>query len=89
MDLMLDGEGFIVNKTCFCSWQNTCISSVFNCIMKKTVFILMLGFLFSCGNESAENRPTDLDRTKNNDTDAVKRDSSNTIQRDSTDTTHL
>jgi len=89
MDLMPDGEGFIVKKTCFYSWQNSCINSVFNCVMKKMAFLLMLGFLLSCGNESAENKPTDLDRTKNNDTDAVKRDSSTIIKTDSIGATHL
>jgi hypothetical protein len=50
---------------------------------------LLIVFLSACGNQSAENRPTDLDRTKNNDTSAVPSDSSRTIKKDSIDSTHL
>jgi hypothetical protein len=58
--------------------------------MKKIFILLVTSCLFAChGNESADNKPTDLDRTKNNDTSVVKTDSLNTIKKDSTDTTHL
>jgi hypothetical protein len=57
--------------------------------MKKIFIILGLSCLFAChGNENAENKPTDLDRTKNNDTSIVLKDSSTLIKRDSTDTVH-
>ncbi|MGZ3923468.1 MAG: hypothetical protein ACXVLT_00220 [Flavisolibacter sp.] len=40
--------------------------------MKKLFIVLSLSVLFAChGNENAENKPTDQDRTKNNDTSAV------------------
>jgi len=82
--LRLDGEGLNVNKTCFCSWQNSCG----NQFMKKIFLVLGLGFLFAChGNETANTKPTDLDRTKNNDTSVVPSDSTK-IHKDSTDTTH-
>lgn len=57
--------------------------------MKNSLFVLAIIVLCSCGNQSAENQPTDLDRTKNNDTSAVPADTSQTIKKDSTDTTHL
>jgi hypothetical protein len=58
--------------------------------MKKMFIVLVTSCLFAChGNESAESKPTDLDRTKNNDTTAIKTDSSHILQKDSTDTTHL
>lgn len=57
--------------------------------MKKSLFILLITILYACGNQSAENQPTDLDRTKNNDTSVVPTDTSQTLKRDSTDTTHL
>ena len=57
--------------------------------MKKIFIVLGLSFLFAChGNETADNKPTDLDRTKNNDTSVVSTDSSSIIMKDSTDTTH-
>jgi hypothetical protein len=57
--------------------------------MKQIFLALGLSFLFAChGNESADNKPTDLDRTKNNDTNAVKQDSLDN-KPDSSDTTHL
>lgn len=55
--------------------------------MKKTVIVLVLSGLFAChGNESAENKPTDLDRTKNRDTSIIKKDSI-LDRKDSMDTT--
>jgi len=57
--------------------------------MKKSLFVLLITILSACGNQSAENRPTDLDRTKNNDTSVVPSDSSRTIKNDSIDTTRL
>jgi len=58
--------------------------------MKKILIVLGLSCLFAChGNENAENKPTDVDQTKNNDTSAVPVDSSRTILKDSTDTTRL
>jgi hypothetical protein len=54
--------------------------------MKKIFIVLGLSFLFAChGNETADNKPTDLDRTKNNDTSVVPTDSSSIIVKDSTD----
>jgi len=42
---------------------------------EKDRFSLGLSILFAChGNESADNKPTDLDGTKNNDTSAVIKD---------------
>lgn len=41
--------------------------------MKQIFLILSLSVLFAChGNEDAQIKPTDLDRTNNNDTDAKK-----------------
>jgi hypothetical protein len=58
--------------------------------MKKIFLVLGLSLLFAChGNETADSKPTDLDRTKNNDTSVVPTDSSKTLIKDSTDTTHL
>jgi hypothetical protein len=57
--------------------------------MKALLFVLVLIIFCGCGNQSAENQPTDLDRTKNNDTSVVPSDSSHIIKRDSTDTTRL
>jgi hypothetical protein len=58
--------------------------------MKKIFIVISLSFLFAChGNENSENKPTDLDRTKNNDTSAVPRDSSMIPQKDSLDSAHL
>jgi hypothetical protein len=58
--------------------------------MKKIFIVLIAGGLFAChGNESANPKPTDLDRTKNNDTNAVKKDSSIISKKDSSNTTHL
>ena len=57
--------------------------------MKKLFIVLGLGPLFAChGNETADNKPTDLDRTKNNDTSAVPTDSAKPYVKDSIDTTH-
>lgn len=57
--------------------------------MKKILIVLALSIFFAChGNENAENKPTDLDRTKNNDTSVVPADSSATVAKDSVDTTH-
>ena len=49
--------------------------------MKKSLFVLLITISSACGNQSAENRPTDLDRTKNNDTSVVPSDSSRTIKK--------
>jgi hypothetical protein len=57
--------------------------------MKNALFVLVIIIFCGCGNQSAENQPTDLDRTKNNDTSVVPADSSQNIKRDSTDSTHL
>jgi hypothetical protein len=57
--------------------------------MKNSIFILVITVFCACGNQSAENQPTDLDRTKNNDTSVVPKDSSQTMKKDSTDSTHL
>lgn len=58
--------------------------------MKKLSTVLFTVFLLAChGNETAENQPTDLDRTKNNDTSVVPRDSVTTLPMDSTDSAHL
>ncbi|MGZ3851222.1 MAG: hypothetical protein ACXVBX_00440 [Flavisolibacter sp.] len=57
--------------------------------MKKLFIVLSLSVLFAChGNENAENKPTDQDRTKNNDTSAVLKDSSVVGKKNSTDTIH-
>ena len=80
-------KGSIVNKTCFLARQNGCGSCCF-VRMKKILIILGLSCLVAChGNENAENKPTDLDRTKNNDTSAIPKDSLSIMKRDSTDTT--
>ena len=80
------GEGFIVNKTQYLLLAKLLQQQS----MKKILIVLGLSFLFAChGNETADSKPTDLDRTKNNDTSAVKIDSSNAIKKDNTDTTHL
>jgi len=57
--------------------------------MKTSLLVLVLIIFCSCGNQSAENQPTDLDRTKNNDTSVVPADSSQNMKRDSTDSTRL
>ena len=58
--------------------------------MKRIIIALATIVLIACGgNQSADNQPTDLDRTKNNDTPAVVTDSSQTFQRDSTDSSRL
>jgi hypothetical protein len=58
--------------------------------MRKIFVLMSLVFLFAChGNENAETKPTDLDRTKNNDTSVVPNDSSMVARKDSTDTAHL
>lgn len=50
---------------------------------------MSLSLFFAChGNENAENKPTDQDRTRNNDTSAVLKDSLALVKKDSTDTTH-
>jgi uncharacterized lipoprotein len=56
--------------------------------MKKMLLALAIGFLAACGNESAENKPTDVDKTKNNDTSATKKDSINPKTLDSLDSAH-
>jgi hypothetical protein len=57
--------------------------------MKKIIVVLAVSSFLSCGNQSAENHPTDLDRTKNNDTSAVTMDSSMMNQTDSVDTSRV
>jgi hypothetical protein len=58
--------------------------------MKKLSIVVFTVFLLAChGNETAENQPTDLDRTNNNDTSAIPRDSINTAKLDSTDSARL
>jgi hypothetical protein len=57
--------------------------------MKKIFIVSSLSFLIACGNQSAENDPSDLDRTKNNDTSAVIQDSLTPVQKDTADTTHF
>jgi len=58
--------------------------------MKKIFIALSTGLLIACGgNQSADNQPTDLDRTKNNDTNAVVADSLQPLQKDSTDSSRL
>jgi hypothetical protein len=58
--------------------------------MRKIFVLMSLVFLFAChGNENAETKPTDLDRTKNNDTSVVPTDTSVVAKKDSTDTTHV
>jgi hypothetical protein len=85
-DLKPVAEGFIVNKTQYLLLAKLLRQQS----MKKIFFIAGLSFLLAChGNETADSKPTDLDRTKNNDTSAVKMDSLNTIKKDSLDTTHL
>ena len=74
-------------KRVFYNWQNSCSSQMVS-IMKKSIFILVITVACACGNQSAENQPTDLDRTKNNDTSAVPADTSQIIKKDSTDSTH-
>jgi hypothetical protein len=57
--------------------------------MKQIFIFLVLGCLIACnGNETAESKPTDLDRTKNNDTSVVATDSPYTATPGSADTTH-
>ena len=57
--------------------------------MKKILIVMSLSLFFAChGNENAENKPTDQDRTRNNDTSAVLKDSLALVKKDSTDTTH-
>jgi len=57
--------------------------------MKFSLFVFAIVILCGCGNQSAENQPTDLDRTKNNDTSVVPVDSSQTLKKDSIHSTHL
>jgi hypothetical protein len=80
-----DEEDFTVNKTCYLKLAKTGVTIT----MKKIIVVLVVGKFLSCGNQSAENQPTDLDRTKNNDTSAVSIDSSKMIQSDGTDTSRL
>lgn len=54
--------------------------------MKKLFLFLVVGGLVACGgNESAQNKPTDLDRTDNDDTSARKPVDVNTYRIDSLD----
>ena len=57
--------------------------------MKNSILILVITVFCGCGNQSAENKPTDQDRTKNNDTSVVPRDSTQIPKRDSIDSTRL
>ena len=56
--------------------------------MKKILLALTIVFLLSCRNGAAENKPTDLDHTKNNDTSVIKKDSLNPKIKDSLDSAH-
>lgn len=60
--------------------------------MKKIILVLALGCLFAChGNEAANNKPNELDKTDNDDTSTVEAKKMNTKtlnSLDSTDTTH-
>jgi hypothetical protein len=59
--------------------------------MKKILIMLMLGYcLASCGgSESADSKPTDLDRTDNDDTTLNTHQLPDSIRKDSADTAHF
>lgn len=57
--------------------------------MKKLFIVFITGVLISChGTESADAKPTDLDRTDNDDTSAKPRLDGMNNKADTTDTTH-
>jgi hypothetical protein len=58
--------------------------------MKKIMIITAIIGLIACnGNESADIKPTDLDRTDNDDTSAQPKILPDSIQTNNADSTHL
>jgi hypothetical protein len=58
--------------------------------MKRIIIALSTIVLIACGgNQSADNPPTDLDRTKNNDTSALVVDSLQLPRKDGSDSSSI